>query len=41
MAAMLSRGLALMRTDGEMPDLAEGWELLRPDRASAPARPGR
>jgi hypothetical protein len=35
MAAVLRRGLALMSTDGEMPDLAEGWELLRPDRASA------
>ena len=35
MAAVLSHGLALMRADGEMPDLAAGWQLLRPDRTSA------
>lgn len=35
MAAVLSHGLALMSADGEMPDLAAGWQLLRPDRMSA------
>ena len=35
MAAVLSRGLALMSADGEMPGLAAGWQLLRPDRTSA------
>jgi hypothetical protein len=35
MAAMLSRGLALVGAGDEMPDLAEGWQLLRPDRSSA------
>jgi hypothetical protein len=35
MAAMLSHGLALMSADGEMLDLAAGWQLLRPDRTSA------
>jgi len=35
MAAVLSHGLALMSAGGEMPDLAEGWQLLRPDQASA------
>ena len=35
MATVLSHGLALMSADGEMPDLAAGWQLLRPDRTSA------
>ena len=35
MAAVLGRGLALVSADHEMPDLAEGWQLLRPDRSSA------
>jgi hypothetical protein len=35
MAAVLSHGLALVSADGEMPDLAAGWQLLRPDQMSA------
>jgi hypothetical protein len=34
LATVLGHGLALMSTGGQLPDLAEGWRLLRPDRSS-------
>jgi hypothetical protein len=34
-ATLLRRGLALMASGSELPDLAEGWRLHRPDRYSA------
>lgn len=35
MATVLRHGLALMTTGNQLPDLAEGWRLHRPDRYSA------
>ncbi len=35
MATLLRHGLALMATGSQLPDLAEGWRLHRPDRYSA------
>lgn len=35
MAALLSHGLALMVSGTQLPELAEGWRLDRPDRRSA------